>query len=87
MTSFYFGMSILENKTVHEAVQEVKSKFIPTYKVAICVWPILQTINFTYIPEKNRVPFVSVCSFLWTLFLSYMKQLEHEELIELQKDL
>lgn len=33
MTSFYFGMSILENKTVDEAANEVRTKFWPTYKV------------------------------------------------------
>lgn len=35
MTCFYFGMSILENKTVDEATNEVKTKFWPTYKVRL----------------------------------------------------
>lgn len=35
MTCFYFGMSILENKTVDEAVNEVKTKFWPTYQVSV----------------------------------------------------
>ncbi|XP_058442678.1 mpv17-like protein [Malaya genurostris] len=73
-TSFFFGMSLLEQKTVTESIEEVKSKFPETYKVGICVWPIIQTINFSLIPEHNRVPFVSVCSLLWTTFLAYMKQ-------------
>jgi Mpv17 / PMP22 family len=33
----------------------------------------MQTINFGFLPEKNRVPFVGACSLLWTIFLSYMK--------------
>lgn len=73
-TSFFFGMSLLEEKTVDEAVNEVRKKFPDTYKVGICVWPIIQTINFALIPEHNRVPFVSICSLLWTTFLAYMKQ-------------
>ncbi|XP_055522529.1 mpv17-like protein [Wyeomyia smithii] len=73
-TSFFFGMSLLERKTIGEAVQEVKTKFPDTYKVGICVWPVIQTINFSLIPEHNRVPFVSICSLLWTTFLAYMKQ-------------
>ncbi|EDS38211.1 conserved hypothetical protein [Culex quinquefasciatus] len=73
-TSFFFGMSLLEQKTTKEAVQEVKDKFPDTYKVGVCVWPIIQTINFTLIAEHNRVPFVSICSLLWTTFLAYMKQ-------------
>jgi protein Mpv17 len=33
MTCFFFGMSLLEQKTLKEASTEVKNKFIPTYKV------------------------------------------------------
>lgn len=34
MTSFFFFMSLLEGKTIDEGINEVKSKFLPTYKVA-----------------------------------------------------
>lgn len=75
MCSFFFGMSLLELKPVSECIEEVKIKFWPTYKIAICVWPILQTVNFLLIPERNRVVYVSVCSLVWTCFLAYMKAL------------
>lgn len=35
MTSFYYGMSLLEGKSTGEAVHEVSEKFLPTYKVGI----------------------------------------------------
>jgi len=76
MCSFFFGMSLLELKPVSECIDEVKIKFWPTYKIGICIWPILQTINFVLIPERNRVVYVSVCSLVWTCFLAYMKSLE-----------
>ncbi|KYQ58341.1 Mpv17-like protein [Trachymyrmex zeteki] len=79
MCSFFFGMSLLELKPVSECIDEVKIKFWPTYKIAICVWPILQTINFILIPERNRVVYVSICSFIWTCFLAYMKSLETKQ--------
>lgn len=48
MCSFYFGMSILEMKPLNEAMAEVKSKFLPTYKVCpifflylyVSIWPL-----------------------------------------------
>ncbi|KAL2732988.1 mpv17-like protein isoform X1 [Vespula maculifrons] len=76
MCCFFFGMNLLEQKSISECAEEVKQKFWPTYKVGVCIWPILQTINFVLIPEHNRVVYVSVCSFIWTSFLAYMKALE-----------
>lgn len=76
MVSFFFGMTLLEGGSIEDAKNEVKVKFVSTYKVGVCVWPVLQTINFAFVPEPNRVVFVSFCSLLWTSFLAYMKQLE-----------
>ncbi|CAO1382397.1 unnamed protein product [Diamesa serratosioi] len=77
--SFFTLMTLMEGKSFREACNEVGDKFPQTYKVGVCFWPIVQTINFTFISERNRVPFVSGCSFLWTIFLAYMKQLEAEK--------
>lgn len=79
--SFFMGMSLLEQKTFAEAVEETKQKALPTYKVGLCVWPFVQTINFSLVPEHNRVVFVSVCSLMWIIFLAYTKsrELSHEE--------
>ncbi|XP_075155393.1 mpv17-like protein [Haematobia irritans] len=74
--SFFAGMSFLEGKTTKEAIQEVKNKFIPTFKVGIYIWPILQTINFSMVPERHRLVFVSICSLMWTTFLAYMKRMD-----------
>ncbi|KAI5717068.1 hypothetical protein M8J76_017055 [Diaphorina citri] len=73
MISFYFGMTLLEGKTVDDGLHEVSHKFWPTYQIGVMVWPFAQLINYTLVSEKNRVPYVSVCSLLWTSFLAYMK--------------
>lgn len=73
---FFFGMSLLEGKSIEEAKREVEKKFLATWKVGVCFWPFLQTVNFQYISEKNRVPFVSACSLVWCCFLAYMHQLQ-----------
>ncbi|XP_013118421.2 mpv17-like protein isoform X3 [Stomoxys calcitrans] len=77
--SFFAGMSLLEGKTMQEAVQEVEKKFFPTFKVGICIWPILQTINFSMVPERNRLVFTSICSLMWTTFLAFMKMMDMQE--------
>lgn len=57
--------------------------------MGLCVWPILQTINFSMVPERHRLVFVSICSLMWTTFLAYMKtkELELEQEQEKQKEL
>ncbi|XP_037938383.1 mpv17-like protein [Teleopsis dalmanni] len=72
--TFFMGMSLLELKTFEGAVEETRKKFWPTYYVGVCFWPIIQTINFSVIPEHNRLVFVSICSVMWTIFLAYMNR-------------
>ncbi|XP_075155391.1 mpv17-like protein [Haematobia irritans] len=74
--SFFTGMTLLEGKSLKEAIQEAKNKFVPTFKVGIYIWPILQTINFSIIPERHRMVYVSICSFLWTICLAYIKEMQ-----------
>ncbi|XP_076034700.1 mpv17-like protein [Oratosquilla oratoria] len=71
-TEFFVGISLLEGKGLQAGIEELTSKFWPTYKVGFCVWPLIQTANFWIIPERNRVPFISFCSFMWNIFLSYV---------------
>lgn len=48
------------------------------FQVGACIWPAIAMINFCVIPPRNRVPFISLCSLVWTCFLAYMKHLELE---------
>ncbi|XP_021914911.1 PXMP2/4 family protein 4-like [Zootermopsis nevadensis] len=86
MVCFFFIMTLLEGKSIGQASAEVRVKFFPTYQVGACVWPVLQLINYTVVSEKNRVPYVGMCSLLWTCFLAYMKQLEAQKLEKIQAE-
>lgn len=70
---FYTGMCFLERKTSRQAMGELKVKFWPTYKMDCTVWPAAQVVNFYFVPPAWRVTYNSVMTFLWTVFLSYMK--------------
>ena len=37
------------------------------------VWPAAQVLNFYYVPPQLRVTYVASVTFLWTVYLSYMK--------------
>lgn len=78
MSSFYFGMSLLEGRSAAESFEEVTTKVPPTYKVAVAVWPVVAFVNFGFVPERNRVVFISCCSCIWTTFLAFVKQMERQ---------
>ncbi|XP_059614256.1 uncharacterized protein LOC132260262 [Phlebotomus argentipes] len=80
ITTFLFVMSLMEGKTTHEARLEVKEKFFDTYKVGAVFWPCVQTVNFTIVPQRNQVVFVSFFSMIWSSFLAYMKHMEIEQI-------
>lgn len=82
MSCFFFAMEYMETKSLEKAKHEVQVKFWPTYKTGLCFWPIFQTMNFAFVKEKNRVVAISLASFMWTIFLSYMKQLDEDKLKE-----
>ncbi|CRK96650.1 CLUMA_CG010046, isoform A [Clunio marinus] len=74
--SFFTLMTLMEGRSFGEACSETADKFPKTFRVAVCYWPFIQVINFSFIKERNRVPFVAMASFIWTIFLAYMKQLD-----------
>lgn len=42
--------------------------------MGVVYWTTVQTLNYAFIPERNRVPIVSIFGLLWTTFLAYMQQ-------------
>lgn len=68
---FLFSMSLLEGLDSEETYEKIRANYMPILFVNWQVWPILQLINFRYIPLKYRVPFGSICGIAWTCFLSF----------------
>jgi len=77
--AFFVGMTLLEGKTLEDAKKEIALKFFPTYKANLCFWPFVQTLNFRFVPVRNRVSVSATASFFWAIVLSYMKQLEEKK--------
>ncbi|KAJ6640151.1 Mpv17-like protein 2 [Pseudolycoriella hygida] len=77
--TFLYLMTLFEGKSMRAAKHELKAKFFDTYKVGAIYWPIVQTINFKFVPVRNQVVCTSFFSMLWSAFLAYMKHIEIEE--------
>lgn len=61
---------------------QLKEKFFDTYKVGVVYWPIVQTVNFAFVPARNQVIFVSFFSMVWSTFMAYIQHLEVQRLKE-----
>jgi len=67
---FLFSMSMLEGLDSEETKQKIRNNYWQILIVNWQVWPILQLLNFRFVPLKYRVPFGSLCGIAWTCFLS-----------------
>ncbi|KAM0786551.1 hypothetical protein ACM66B_002008 [Microbotryomycetes sp. NB124-2] len=67
---FLFSMGTLEGLDGAQIKQKIRSNYWPILLVNWQIWPILQLINFRFVPLKFRVPFGSMLGILWTCFLS-----------------
>lgn len=70
-TTFLFGMALLEGKGPIASLENLKDKFPRVYLYDNLLWPPVQMINFTIVPSKYRVLYVSVCNCVWNTILSF----------------
>lgn len=58
------------------SVEGVGQKFDEMYMSALLanwqVWPLVQTINFRFMPLRYRVPFTGAIGIAWQVFLSIL---------------
>jgi len=69
---FFTTMSWMEGHRLSDAFEHGKAMLWPTLKVNWVVWPIIHIATFGFIPLHQRVLFINLCSFGWSIFLSYM---------------
>lgn len=73
LAMFYLIIGKLEKKSMGEIKEELRLKYIPTYITATLFWPAAQVVNFSLVPPMYRILYISGASFIWLVFLSYIK--------------
>jgi len=76
LSIFIGSMGLMEGRDI----PGVKQKYADMYKPAIIanweVWPVVQLVNFRFMPLAYRVPFQATCGVFWTLYLSLLNARE-----------
>ena len=56
--------------------QQMDKSFVSTYMADLCVWPLVNVLNFRYVPLHYRPSFVGVAQIAWQ---AYMSRVSHAQ--------
>lgn len=59
LTCFLSSMAIMEGS---DPVEKLRTTFLPSYKANLTIWPLVQGVNFTFVPLEYRVLAVNLVS-------------------------
>lgn len=64
---FLFWVPMAEGCGVHEACETVTRGIIPLQLKAYKMWPVVHTINYTFVPPEGRIMFVASANVIWSV--------------------
>ena len=73
IASFFVYMSWIEKKGLEGTKNELNDKLMPTMVTNWKVWPLLQLINFKFVPLQLQVLYVNFMAIWWNAYLSFVK--------------
>jgi len=74
--TFFSSIDLLEGRSASESMENVKEKFLPTFKDSMKVWPAAQLINFALIPLHWQNLWISTVAVFWSAYVSYIQHTE-----------
>ncbi|KAL3903991.1 MAG: hypothetical protein SGILL_010238 [Bacillariaceae sp.] len=72
VAGYFCVRSILEGSGFHGAKEKLKTKFLPTLFGAWKFWPLVNSVNFYFVPLQFQVLYMNVLSLLWSGYLTYV---------------
>ncbi|KAI8074628.1 putative integral membrane protein, Mpv17/PMP22 family [Gongronella butleri] len=69
---FFTVMGFAETRTWHGIKEKFQDAYLPALTANYKVWPLVQLINFTFVPLPFRLPFVNSIGILWNGYLSWL---------------
>lgn len=67
--AFLSSMATMEGNSAKERLEKA---WWPALKANWMLWPMVQTINFTFLPLQHRVLFANIVSIGWNSYLSWV---------------
>ena len=67
---FFIVSETPAGKQPHEINEMLQECYIQTLITNYKIWPLAQTLNFTFVPIQHRVGFVQIVAIFWNAYLS-----------------
>ncbi|KAK9697682.1 hypothetical protein RND81_08G053700 [Saponaria officinalis] len=71
---FFSYMGLASGKKIAQVKEDVRRDFLPALILEGGAWPVLQVVNFRYIPVKYQLLYVNTFCLLDSAFLSWLEQ-------------
>lgn len=71
---FFTYMGFSAGKTLPQVKEDLKRDFIPALLLEGSMWPVVQSVNFRYIPVKYQLLYVNLFCLVDSVFLSWLEQ-------------
>lgn len=76
---FFTTMGLAEGGKWENVKEKFKDAYIPALIANYKVWPIVQFVNFKFMPLQYRLPFVSSLGIVWNAYLSWLNNASKQE--------
>lgn len=74
LLAFFTYMGFSSGKSLPQIKEDVKRDFIPAFILEGGVWPIVQVVNFRFVPVRYQLLYVNFFCLLDSSFLSWLEQ-------------
>lgn len=71
---FFTYMGFSSGKTANQVKEDVKRDFFPALILEGGIWPVVQIVNFRFIPVRYQLLYVNFFCLLDSSFLSWLEQ-------------
>lgn len=71
--TFFASVSLMEGMQWIDVKSKLHREFVPTYLIDYSMWPLVQGINFAFVPVRHQLMFVNIACYFDDIFLSYIE--------------
>jgi hypothetical protein len=73
LAAFFSTVTFLEVNDIGAVKEKLKRDFLPTLACDLCVFPVVQIINFKYVPVRHQLLYFNSVCYFWDIFLSWVQ--------------